>query len=710
MIDQTPKDKLPANFKMKVLDRKNKQQIYNLKNFPIVVSNFDGTLMESEFASTDPTKLKLIPSTPFIPLEEKIKDLDKKEIKVMIFNGMGTGLGDGIVGLRALNIFYNKLKQKYKKVGISLGHTVVVGDKAHQDLYSQESIVQQLFYMPIPVKDILEYDLLVDNSAMVIRDNFGTQHMIDFYLETLAIDPKTIANDEKRVYIKNSDLSARNFDIALKTARLKPEDKLILLHTASSAPIRSIPRELIKKIIKTLLDADKNYVVITHENLSDIKDTIDSYLGQRKNRHVNLNHKNGSFSDYAYLISQMDGVVTTDTSSYHIADGFSVPTVVLFQTIDPAKRIKYYPFCEALPIDKTLKLENVHVTTIQEHLDYMGTCWRSFDAKDIVKLLKSAMVKKKLWLENKSNHVTCVVCGATGPKKVVDKVLHYELSECSACGSEFSVNRNIADYANLFKEPNYGHYLIDNTADQIMNGYMGQIRFEPLIDFLRTNPNKGTSLDYGCANGFLAAFCRSLGYDAHGIDINKDVIEFGREKFNFGNKLQVAYQPEHFDGWPEKFNLVTSFELVEHLENPRDFAAKVFDVLEPGGFWVFSTPNRDRLQMACGVKNTIRHSGLEDGDYPPEHLQRMHASGHDALLKDFGFEIFHQTTSRSLAMIVSDVAGPVPPIQVTSASGEQVAIPQQDIANFVNQYFQPLMNGVQGYGNFLITIARKPKG
>ena len=708
MIDKTPKEQLPDGFKMKMLDRKNKQQIYNLKNFPIVVSNFDGTLVEQDFASTDPLNIKMIPSTPFISLQEKIKNLDKKEIRVTVVNGMGTGLGDGIVGLRALNIFYNQLKQKYKKITIDLGHTIVVGDKNHQDLYSQEAIVNRVFYLPLLVSEILEQDLIVDNSAMIIRDNFGNQHMIDFYLETLAIDPKSVPAAEKRVYIKNSDLSAKNYAVTLKAIKQKSEDKLILLHCSSSAPIRSIPRELIKKTIKTLLDADKNYIVVTTENLDDIKDTIDSYLGQRKNRHVNLKHKGGTFSDYAYLISQMDGLVTTDTSSYHIADAFSIPTVVIFQTIDPKKRIAYYPFCEAVSIDKSLKLENVHVSSNPEHLSHIGRCWKSFDAKDVASALKRSIIKKKLWAENKENHVTCSVCNFTGPKKVVDKFQNQELSECSACGSEFSLSRNIADYANLFNEPNYGHYLIDAPAEQIMNNYMSQIRFEPLVDFLKANTNKGTSLDYGCANGFLVAFCRSLGYDAHGIDINKAVVEFGRKKFEFGNKIQLGYQPQHFEGWPEKFSLVTSFELVEHLEKPRDFAKAVFDVLEPGGYWVFSTPNRNRIQMTAGVKNTIKHSGLEDGDYPPEHLQRMYASGHVAYLKDFGFEIVHQTTSRTLAAIVNDVSGQIPNLQVSTTNGEKIGIPSQDITNVMYNHIQPFLNGVEGHGNFLVTICRKP--
>lgn len=95
-------------------------------------------------------------------------------------------------------------------------------------------------------------------------------------------------------------------------------------------------------------------------------------------------------------------------------------------------------------------------------------------------------------------------------------------------------------------------------------------------------------LDCGCGVGY---FLRRIqgGYTAVGVDISLYALAKARTnapssyllgstsiKLPFGNGL---------------FDAVASFELIEHLESPEVFADEVYRVLQPGGYWLLSTPN-----------------------------------------------------------------------------------------------------------------------
>jgi SAM-dependent methyltransferase len=53
----------------------------------------------------------------------------------------------------------------------------------------------------------------------------------------------------------------------------------------------------------------------------------------------------------------------------------------------------------------------------------------------------------------------------------------------------------------------------------------------------------------------------------------------------------------------ESFDLVTSTEVIEHLENPRRFFREVARVLKPGGQIILSTPN------VLNAKSRVRYPG-----------------------------------------------------------------------------------------------------
>jgi len=68
-------------------------------------------------------------------------------------------------------------------------------------------------------------------------------------------------------------------------------------------------------------------------------------------RHVDLSGISGrSFQHYCTVVKNASAIVSVDTSIYHIGDCFSVPTVVIFSTVMPELRARYYPYVAGIPL------------------------------------------------------------------------------------------------------------------------------------------------------------------------------------------------------------------------------------------------------------------------------------------------------------------------------------------------------------------------
>jgi 2-polyprenyl-3-methyl-5-hydroxy-6-metoxy-1,4-benzoquinol methylase len=95
--------------------------------------------------------------------------------------------------------------------------------------------------------------------------------------------------------------------------------------------------------------------------------------------------------------------------------------------------------------------------------------------------------------------------------------------------------------------------------------------------------------DLGCGNGAVANVLDQMGFAIKGVDPSNDGIRQAHLAYpGLDLTLGSAYEKLH-----EKygtFEIVISLEVVEHLYYPRTYAKTIFDLLEPGGIAIISTP------------------------------------------------------------------------------------------------------------------------
>ncbi len=99
-------------------------------------------------------------------------------------------------------------------------------------------------------------------------------------------------------------------------------------------------------------------------------------------------------------------------------------------------------------------------------------------------------------------------------------------------------------------------------------------------------------LDAGCGAGYGSAELAKKAHWVAGVDVAAEAVAFARTHYALPN-LEFAQASCEALPYPDaSFDLVVSFELIEHMVKYREFLREARRVLAPGGQFIVSTPNR----------------------------------------------------------------------------------------------------------------------
>jgi SAM-dependent methyltransferase len=98
----------------------------------------------------------------------------------------------------------------------------------------------------------------------------------------------------------------------------------------------------------------------------------------------------------------------------------------------------------------------------------------------------------------------------------------------------------------------------------------------------------GTILDLGCSSGSFLASLKKPDWIPFGIEMSEDVAQFARKRSGaevfVGDILQARFQEGSFD-------VITCFDVLEHVYEPRKVLERVYHWLKPGGIFYILVPN-----------------------------------------------------------------------------------------------------------------------
>lgn len=111
-------------------------------------------------------------------------------------------------------------------------------------------------------------------------------------------------------------------------------------------------------------------------------------------------------------------------------------------------------------------------------------------------------------------------------------------------------------------------------------------------------------LDVGCGGGILTESLFDLGAVVTGIDATSDIIKTAKLHAKEHHK-KIEYfhisSEEFAQNNPEKFDIITCMELLEHIPDPISLINSLVSMIKPGGKVFFSTINRNLKSYLLGI-------------------------------------------------------------------------------------------------------------
>lgn len=171
----------------------------------------------------------------------------------------------------------------------------------------------------------------------------------------------------------------------------------------------------------------------------------------------------------------------------------------------------------------------------------------------------------------------------------------------------------------------YGY--VDYISERI-NKQTGYQRIcEQLRDYARAARKPARLLDYGCGLGFFLDAAYDHGFEVEGVEFNGYARDYIRKRYRY-----PVFGPDEL-GAREKYDVITMFDVIEHLHEPFATIDQLRGLLNDNGVLLL-------LTMDCtSVTSRLLGKRLEDFRRIREHLYFFDRANLSSILEKHGFEV-----------------------------------------------------------------------
>jgi 2-polyprenyl-3-methyl-5-hydroxy-6-metoxy-1,4-benzoquinol methylase len=192
----------------------------------------------------------------------------------------------------------------------------------------------------------------------------------------------------------------------------------------------------------------------------------------------------------------------------------------------------------------------------------------------------------------KFEETTCPLCGPDAKQNLRYDFSPFRVIRCAECGLDFLsprfTEKDILEFyqGEDYYTPSHARQGYDDYLD-LRNAWVKTFRRR--LKDISAYKKEGRILDIGCGPGFFLEAAQEMGYiDLWGIDPSDFIVGVAREKF--GEKILLGtIESEELE--PESFDMLTAFDVFEHIYRPVDFVNRAYELLREDGVLAFTTPN-----------------------------------------------------------------------------------------------------------------------
>jgi len=157
-------------------------------------------------------------------------------------------------------------------------------------------------------------------------------------------------------------------------------------------------------------------------------------------------------------------------------------------------------------------------------------------------------------------------------------------------------------------------------------------------------------MDIGCGTGALLDRAKKLGFTVEGIEICEPLAKDTAKRVGCSVHNDLL---AHFNLAEESFDVITMYDLIEHLQDPVSDVKIIYDLLKTGGILFILCPNEHalirKLSKLAYFLSCHHFNKPMQIMYYRDHLSYFTRKSLITFLKKFGFEIaFWETRNQEL--------------------------------------------------------------
>lgn len=157
-------------------------------------------------------------------------------------------------------------------------------------------------------------------------------------------------------------------------------------------------------------------------------------------------------------------------------------------------------------------------------------------------------------------------------------------------------------------------------------------------DFAKPFCTNKIVLDAGCGVGYGSCYLAEVAKEVIGVDNSEEAIAYAKEHYQREN-IQFRVIDVHKLTFPDRyFEVVCSFETIEHLDNPGGFVLEIKRLLKDDGVFIISTPYVKKTNYnPKDPYHKIEFSSEDFQDLLSKHFMQVEIFGQKRLQSIFHF-------------------------------------------------------------------------
>ena len=207
----------------------------------------------------------------------------------------------------------------------------------------------------------------------------------------------------------------------------------------------------------------------------------------------------------------------------------------------------------------------------------------------------------------------CLICGGSS-HRVVFQEFEVNILRCRRCGHVFS---------SFQVDPHYSGYFGEGavSGDQFWWNEAHQRMYAEFCERFIVGKS-GRLLDVGCGLGFFVKALEPFqDWQTVGCEISAAAVQFARTSLGLNNVMRLD-RTGGLDFPPNYFDIVTLWDVLEHLPCPDPLLGNLGSILKEGGLLFLHTPNVQVQLLKARLKKRLK--GMQPGVHYLEAKDHVH--------------------------------------------------------------------------------------